>query len=372
MIPERLRPRAPRNAEFVSLLESFLIAAVTTVLVIRTQLWLTHYPQLGGGGLHIAHLLYGGVFMAIAIGILLMYLGRGPRRPAALLGGIGFGFFIDELGKFVTEDNNYFFKPAAGVIYLVFIAIFLLIRFLAQGRPLSHEERAANAIYLAIDAAHGRLHEHDRERAMQLLGTADDTDPLLVSMRSLLQQLRALPTPEPRFYERWATRAGELYVRATRWSRFRTLLTAVFVVYALTGLLTVLTTMLAAGVALRGDQIGLVSAGDLSFLHVATSSCYAVSTTFIVIGLVRLRRDRLGAYHWFERSLLVSLLLTRVFLFVESQFGAAAGAFLDIGLLLAVRSMIHAEEGRPDDVARLIDRPAPDPVPATPRRSAAT
>ena len=45
------RLRTPRNAEFTSLLETFLIAAIATVLIIRTQLWLTHYPQLGGGGL---------------------------------------------------------------------------------------------------------------------------------------------------------------------------------------------------------------------------------------------------------------------------------------------------------------------------------
>ena len=167
-----------------------------------------------------------------------------------------------------------------------------------------------------------------------------------------------------------AARAGELYVRATNWSGFGTLLTIVFVAYALAGFVTVVTTILAAGVALGADQIGLVSGGDLSFLHVATSCCYAVSTTFIVIGLVRLRRDRLAAYHWFERSLLVSVLLTRVFLFVESQFGAAAGAVLDIALLLAVRSMIHAEEGRPDEVARLIDRPETDLMPATSGRSA--
>jgi hypothetical protein len=30
------------------------------ILVIRLQLWATHYPKLGGGKLHIAHLLYGG------------------------------------------------------------------------------------------------------------------------------------------------------------------------------------------------------------------------------------------------------------------------------------------------------------------------
>ena len=368
MIPARLRPRAPRNADFVGLLESFLIAAVTTVLVIRTQLWLTNYPQLGGGGLHIAHLLYGGIFMAGAIGVLLMYLGRGPRRPAALLGGIGFGFFIDELGKFVTEDNNYFFRPAAGVIYLVFIAIFLIIRSLARRGGLSDEERAANAIYLAIDAAHGRLHEHDRARAVELLRGADDAHPVLAAMRNLLIELDGLPSPPPRWYERWAARASELYVRATRWAGFGPLLTVVFGVYALVGFITLLTTMLAAGVALGGDRIGLVSGSDLSFLHVATSCCYAVSTAFIVIGLTRVRRDRLAAYHWFERALLVSVLLTRVFLFVESQFGAAAGAFLDIALLLAVRSMIHAEEGHPDEVAHLINRPGTHLVPAAPGR----
>ncbi len=192
--------------------------------------------------------------------------------------------------------------------------------------------------------------------------------PVLAAMRNLLTELNGLPSPPPRPYERWAARAGELYVRATSWPRFATLVTVVFVIYALSGFVAVLTTILAAGVALHGHEIGFVSASDLSFLHVATSCCYAVSTTFIVIGLARLRRDRVAAYHWFERSLLVSVLLTRVFLFVESQFGAAAGAFLDIALLLAVRSMIHAEEGHPDEVAHLIDRSGLDPVLATPGR----
>jgi hypothetical protein len=377
VIPQRFRPRAPRNAEFVSLLESFLIAAVTTVLIIRTQLWLTNYPQLGGGGLHIAHLLYGGIFMAIAIGILLMYLGRGPRRPAALVGGVGFGFFIDELGKFVTEDNNYFFRPAAGVIYLVFIAIFLSIRSLASGRALTDEERAANAIYLEIDASHGRLHERERQQAVALLAGADHEDPLLTSLRTMISELRGLPSPPPRFYERWADAATRLYLRATRWRAFRPVLTGVIVIYALSGFLTVLMTVIAVGFELGGDAIGIVSEDDLNYLHVAASCCYAVSTLFIVIGLVRLRRDRLAAYHWFERALLVSILLTRVFLFVESQFGAAVGAALDILLLLAVRSMIHAEQGDPEETVSLLHPPGQEPpllatspraAPGTPRR----
>src|SRR6476646_6174294 len=116
----------PRRMDLGSLQDTVLVCAVATVLVIRLQLWITNYPQLGGGRLHIAHLLWGGLLMLIAIGLLLSYLGPKVRRTAAVLGGIGFGFFVDELGKFITKDNNYFFKPAAAVIYVVFVLLFFL------------------------------------------------------------------------------------------------------------------------------------------------------------------------------------------------------------------------------------------------------
>src|SRR5438034_6470211 len=105
------------------LLDTVLVCAVLTILIVRTQLYLTNYPQLGGHGLHIAHLLYGGIIMVIAIGMLLTYLGRSVRHSAAVLGGIGFGFFIDELGKFITSDNNYLYKPAAAIVYMIFIGL---------------------------------------------------------------------------------------------------------------------------------------------------------------------------------------------------------------------------------------------------------
>ena len=96
-MPTAHRPRFARSVaiEFGSLHETLLISSIATILVIRTQLWLTNYPQLGGGGLHIAHLLWGGLFMLLAIGLLLTFLGRHVRRAAAIIGGIGFGFFVD-------------------------------------------------------------------------------------------------------------------------------------------------------------------------------------------------------------------------------------------------------------------------------------
>ena len=110
----RLRGRigAPtRNVNIGALQDTFLISAVAMILIIRLQLFLTHYPQLGDGRLHIAHLLWGGLFMLIAIGILISFVGPGLRLPAAIVAGVGFGFFIDELGKFITDDNDYFFEP---------------------------------------------------------------------------------------------------------------------------------------------------------------------------------------------------------------------------------------------------------------------
>jgi hypothetical protein len=89
------RARAARAVEIGELQDTFLISAVSMILIIRLQLWATNYPQLGGGKLHIAHLLWGGLLMLVAIGLLVTFVDRRWRHPAAVIGGAGFGFFID-------------------------------------------------------------------------------------------------------------------------------------------------------------------------------------------------------------------------------------------------------------------------------------
>src|SRR5436190_16795829 len=146
------RAPAARAVEIGELQDTFLISSVSTILIIRLQLWATNYPQLGGGKLHIAHLLWGGLLMLIAIGLLVTFVDHRWRQPAAVIGGAGFGFFIDEVGKFVTRDNDYFFKPSAAIIYIVFISIFFGFRWTRERRGFSDEEHVASALDVFTDA----------------------------------------------------------------------------------------------------------------------------------------------------------------------------------------------------------------------------
>ena len=228
--------RAPRNADFGELQETFLVCAVATILVIRTQLWLTNYPQLGGGGLHIAHLLYGGIFMVLAIGLLVTYLGRLPRRPAAVIGGVGFGFFIDELGKFITSDNNYFFKPAAALIYLIFLALFFGARALGRRRrALSSSEYGANALDLVAEAVTHDFDEREKQRALEMLGRANPDDPLVGPLRRMIAELDALPVRRPPAYMRWARAAHRGYFGLVARPRFAAAIDWLFAIWALVG-----------------------------------------------------------------------------------------------------------------------------------------
>lgn len=97
--------RRLRNADAAALLETFFVTAVVSFLGIRAFLALTGYPRIGGGGLHIAHMLWGGLLMLLALGLLLLFLDRSLQWLAAAVAGLGFGTFIDEIGKFLTADN---------------------------------------------------------------------------------------------------------------------------------------------------------------------------------------------------------------------------------------------------------------------------
>jgi hypothetical protein len=259
-----LRALPPPRAEFSSLHETLIIAGVATVLVIRTQLWLTNYPQLGGHGLHIAHLLWGGLFMLLAIGLLLTFLGRPVLRAAAIVGGVGFGFFIDELGKFVTADNNYFYRPAAALIYLIFVGLFLLARSVQrhQGERLSAQANLVNAVELLGEAARNKLDEPERRRALVLLRDADPADPLVPPLLSLFRNLDVPSADTAGAAARAVARARDAWARLAAWPGFATCVSWLLGIWAAVSLIGVVELVTSAAVDLGGAIAAMAQTGS--------------------------------------------------------------------------------------------------------------
>ena len=98
-----------------------LLSFAISVSVTRLFLSLANYPQIGGGDLHIAHVLWGGLLLYIAALLPLLFANRTIYTAGALLAGTGVGLFIDEVGKFITRQNDYFYPVAASIIYVVFL-----------------------------------------------------------------------------------------------------------------------------------------------------------------------------------------------------------------------------------------------------------
>ncbi|MFE3254527.1 hypothetical protein ACFXPS_06960 [Nocardia sp. NPDC059091] len=105
-----------------------------TVVITRLYLMAAGYPKIGGSTYHIAHALFGGLLLVIACLVMFLFAGRGALTTAAAFSGVGLGLFIDEVGKFITSDNDYFFPLAAPIIYLAFLLIVLVARYAARSR----------------------------------------------------------------------------------------------------------------------------------------------------------------------------------------------------------------------------------------------
>lgn len=155
---------------------SLLVAFATTVIVTRLFLELTGYPQLGNSVLHIAHALWGGLLLIVGATLPLALANRWALRVSAVLSGMGTGLFIDEVGKFITQTNDYFFPPALSLIY----GFFLLCAFLFVTFRLTRRRDPQQAMIHALeglqDSVNGELDFGDANRIQAELALAGDSD----------------------------------------------------------------------------------------------------------------------------------------------------------------------------------------------------
>src|SRR5579884_3377095 len=333
-----MKRRAPlvRVVSLSRLLETFFIASVTTILVIRAFLAATGYPQLGGHGLHIAHMLWGGLLMLIALVLLLAFIGRHLQASASLLGGIGFGTFIDELGKFITSNNNYFFQPAIPLIYMIFVLLFLIFRELEKQPPSSERAYLTNALYLLAQDAPGGLSEEDKNEILWLLRAYDAHDARLHSLTDTVEQSPVVPPAKAGILDRMVSSMRNLSVSLAHSPYFAGIVSSCFIVYAL----------LFTGVMIFGMMhVGQLVASKLtqSIVQIGLLGSSIVSSIMIVIGVFILPKSPLQAYSWFKRAILVSIFLTQVFLFYTQQLLALGSLLLNLLVLVALNTLIAAQ-----------------------------
>jgi hypothetical protein len=325
-----------RNLDAGQLLETFLVSAVASVLAVRFFLGATGYPRLGGGGLHIAHMLWGGALMLAAVLVLLGYLGHRIRRAAAVLAGIGFGLFIDELGKFITSDNNYFYRPAIALIYVVFVLLFLWWRSLERHRVWNEETYLANALMLLQDAA---LHDLDPREKYHLLQWLRRSGAAGRSLLGNIEEVVAARRPDlaargPLARRRRWVEKRILSALRSRWTG-RIAIT-VLLVRLLSAIVASLALVYAPATTGPGESV------DLPLLLAA-----AVSAGLTLIGLLYLVLGSwVHALRWFKRSILASIFLTDLFTFYYEQLGAVADLAVDLILLAVFEALIEAEHRR--------------------------
>lgn len=319
-----------RNFRSGDLFEAFLVTAAVTILMVRGYLALTGYPQLGNDVLHIAHVLPGGLLMAAAIVLTLGYLNKEARTLAAIFGGIGFGLFIDELGKFLTKDVNYFFEPTVALIYIIFICLFLVFRWIGD-RKATEQEYVINAMEMAKEVSLHDFDKSERKMALTYLRKGDQTDPTIRALRDLLNKIEPSPDSAPDIVMRVRRRLARRYRALIRRPWFNNVVVTIFVAGGLLGLLDAVL------------QIG-TDFSTISFSEWGVLLSTGLSGIFVLIGTFhQLGGRRLQAYLDFRRSVLVHIFITQFFIFYQEQFVGLVALLWSLLVLLVLQYAIKQE-----------------------------
>jgi len=350
MNPLSSRVRRPvRRGSVERYLVLMMLSFAASVSLTRLFLELTGYPQLGDAELHIAHVLWGGLLLFVAALLPLIYANRWVYDVSAVLAGIGVGLFIDEVGKFITQTNDYFYPAAAPIIYAAFLLTVLL--FMRVRKPISIDSRAE--LYRALESL-GEVLDHDLEpnefadlQARLERIAAERESPAFAQLAT--QLLEFLHSDELRVTPERMTlveRLGGWWVIVeNRWmssTRHRA---------ALVGGLTAVGTIsvIQAAQLLFGDPVRLIAElSDLVLVGMVGSSTGAaifslqvvlegVMGLLILAGavLMLLGRERLGTTLAFV-GLLLSLVVVNLLTFYFKQFSTIIAAMVQFFLLIGV------------------------------------
>jgi hypothetical protein len=306
-----------------------LVAFAVTVIATRVFLELSGYPQISNDVLHIAHALWGGLLLIIAAFLPLAYANRWALQASALLGGIGTGLFVDEVGKFITQTNNYFFPPALSLIYglvLVNVLVYLTFRRYREHDPRSAMYHAFEVLQDAWDedldtaeAAHVEAHlaiARQSERS-EIVTLANAVGAYLENEKEHL--LAAEPDMWKRF-NTWVDRVGKRLGRR----RHRTLISVVLILWTVF-VIRYVVVLVQGGTGLSSQVV--------QWRGVLTAFQGVIGGTMLLALTVWLVRSETWGLKLAAGGFLVSLVVLQTLYFYISQFSAITATLLQLACL---------------------------------------
>ncbi|TKV57046.1 hypothetical protein FDO65_19740 [Nakamurella flava] len=325
-----------------------------SVLLTRAYLALTGYPQVGGETLHFSHALWGGLLLFVGALLPLLIVNERALTWSALLTGVGVGLFIDEVGKLVTVDYDYFFQPAAPVIWAVFLlTVWLYVRVRGRRRPSTRTQLHA-ALELLGDAVDGRLDESEQAELCRRLTSARDQQdrteliPLAGALADAVTKDVLPPVDPPGRLRRFVERLGRRTDRLLTQARLRRLLLAAFVVVGLLALADLVVVAVVAvdlvdrsvsDIVRTANEFTGIEIDDLTgvvfvVVRAVADGLVGVLLLIAAVALARGRTDR--AIGLARIGLLLSLTVATGLIFYLDQFLGAVVAAVQLTLLAGV------------------------------------
>jgi hypothetical protein len=328
-----------------------LLSFAVSISVTRLFLQITGYPQIGKGELHIAHVLWGGLLLFIASLLPVMFANERVLTLASILSGVGVGLFIDEVGKFITQKNDYFYPSAAPIIYSFFLLTVLLYIIFRKRKS----ESVRSDLYSILEDLQEVIDQDLSERELndikiRLNRIANETkDPNVALLSEEIthfvdnQQIELVPEYPTRFQSTvaWLT---QIETRVLTQMRFRAILSGGMIALAMWLLVFPISILSninspqelealflglfqnhlirsSVGLAMFSARIGLE--GSVGLL------------LFVAAVLLAFGRDR-QAVLFAYLGLLISLTIVNIFVFYFDQFSTIINASIQFIFLLGV------------------------------------
>lgn len=328
----------------------------------RLFLELTGYPKLGGGTLHIAHVLWGGLFLFVASLLPIIFVNEWIFPISALISGFGIGLFIDEVGKFITSTNDYFYPSAAPIIYVFFLMVTFIFFQIRKSRQVSSRSRLYNILeqfkeVLDHDLSSDEYNDltRDLEQVIQVEKSKALVD-LATSLKGYLEENRYNVVPDdPPIFQRarsWLKRAEKKWLKEVRLRRimfFGFLLLGIWNLLAPAGYFLVASEIQTPQIlneVIRSNMVGDAGGFNWFQVRVIMEGTMGVLALLAAI-MIALKKERAGAWVGFV-CLLVTLTVINPLVFYFDQFStivvAAFEFFLFILLLRYQRRFVPEPE----------------------------